>query len=83
MTTLEKIQHIIAEELGREDVAEDKPLEELGLDSLEFVFLMTAIGKEIGEIPEAQWAQMHTIGDIVKALQASSQELEARSYPTC
>lgn len=70
MSTLDKIIRIIGEELGREKVTAENTLEDLGLDSLEFVFLMTAIAKEIAEIPESKWAGIHTVGDLVRALEA-------------
>ncbi len=68
MSTMEKLKHVFGEELGRENVAESNTLEELKLDSLEFVFLMGAIGKVIAEIPEEKWARIHTVGDIVRIL---------------
>lgn len=68
MNRLEKVKQIIAEELGCENVSGETTLEDLGVDSLEFVSLMQAIGRELGEIPEEKWAQIETVGDIADLL---------------
>ena len=69
MDDLRKVREIIANELGLspEIIGADTVLEELGIDSLEFVSLMQAIGKEIAEIPESKWERLRTVGDIARA----------------
>lgn len=62
---------LIAEETGvpLADVTLDTKLEDLGVDSLDFLDLMQVIGEKFKPIPEAQFAELNTVGDIAKALQ--------------
>jgi acyl carrier protein len=43
-------------------------IDELNLDSLDFVDLMMVICAKIKPIPELEWAKFDTVGDIAKAL---------------
>ena len=44
------------------------PVDDLGLDSLEFVDLMMVISAKIKPVPEAIWAKFDTVADIAEAL---------------
>lgn len=59
---------LIAAETGKSGLTLETKLEDLGLDSLEFVSLMLAISNTFREISENQWADLRTIGDIERAL---------------
>jgi acyl carrier protein len=80
MNTLEKIKQVIAEELGRDDVTAETSLEELGIDSLEFVSLMQALGRAISDIPETRWEEIKTVGDIERIVIVEDER--ARSVET-
>jgi acyl carrier protein len=66
MNTLGKITEAIYQETGFENSSESTTLEEIGVDSLEFVSLMHAISSAAGEIPESEWAAINTVGDIAR-----------------
>jgi acyl carrier protein len=61
---------IVARELGVEPqtISPHTRLDELGMDSLDFVSLLQCINVEIGEIPEDQVTNLETIEDIAKAI---------------
>lgn len=65
-----KVIAIVARELGRapEGISPFTRLDELGMDSLDFVSLILCIKTEIGEIPEEQITNLETVEDIAKAL---------------
>jgi acyl carrier protein len=55
---------IIERETGQK-ISEDTPLEELGLDSLEFLQLLLTISNETGkQFSDAQIAEMHRVADM-------------------
>lgn len=62
---------LIAEETGVPvaDITLETKLEDLGVDSLDFLDLMQVIGEKFKPIPETQFAELSTVGDIAKALQ--------------
>lgn len=64
----ERLLTIISEETGR-TVTLQTSLDDLGMDSLDFVSLMQEIGKVYQEIPESEWSNLNTVQDIVLALQ--------------
>jgi len=58
---------IIERETGQK-VNDDTPLEELGLDSLEFLSLMLAISNETGKsLSDEQIAEMYRVADLRRA----------------
>lgn len=65
------VTRAISEEVGKpvEELKPETRLEELGIDSLEFVSLMMACGAAAGkDIPENKWQEMETVGDIFQVL---------------
>lgn len=62
---------LLSEETGvpMADITLETKLEDLGVDSLDFLDLMQVIGEKFKPIPEAQFAELSTVGDIAKALQ--------------
>jgi acyl carrier protein len=69
MSLFEQVRKIIAEETGSNEswITESTTLDSLGVDSLEFVSLMQAIGA-IKSIPESRYYALNTVGDILEAL---------------
>lgn len=63
----ERILEICKRESGVSGLSESSRLDDMNLDSLEFVQLMVCINSEVKDIPDAEWARMNTIGDIVRA----------------
>ena len=59
---------LIAEETGRPHVEYTTKLEDLGIDSLDFVDLMMCIEQKFKKIPKEKWGQLDTVGDIARAL---------------
>ena len=61
---------LVAEETGRrpDQVTCSTSLEDLGIDSLEFVELIQTIEKKFKTIPKERWGSLDTVGDIAKAL---------------
>jgi len=58
---------IIERETGQK-VNDDTPLEELGLDSLEFLSLMLAISNKTGKsLSDEQIAEMYRVADLRRA----------------
>jgi acyl carrier protein len=68
VNTIDKIKQLISQELGR-NVEAETTMEELGLDSLEFVALMQAVSKETGDIPESRWEEVKTVGDLERLVE--------------
>lgn len=56
---------IVARETGA-DINENSRLDNLGLDSLEFVSLMVAL-QDIATIPDQEWVSLNTVRDIAEA----------------
>lgn len=61
---------IIARELEKsaDSISASTTLEDLGIDSLEFIELLQAIEDEMGRVPDHAIAHIETVGDIVKYL---------------
>lgn len=68
--TFEKVQKILAEqlELDADEITLDSSLvEDLGIDSLDFVDIVMSLEDEFDtEFPEEDMAGIQTVGDIVK-----------------
>lgn len=58
---------IIEAETGIEVTPETR-LEDLPIDSLDFIELLHVIGERFGEIPDAAIAKINTVGDLLKAI---------------
>ena len=71
--TFEKVQKILAEqlELDADEITMDSNLvEDLGIDSLDFVDIVMSLEDEFEtEVPEEDMAGIKTVGDIVKYLE--------------
>lgn len=62
----EKVLAVIARETGQ-TVTDQTSLDDLGLDSLEFLDLLLALGRETGkEIPDETVAGLKTVGDLAR-----------------
>lgn len=73
MTTFEKLQEIIAEQLEIEidDITPDSELiDDLGADSLDVVDLVMTIEDEFGmEVPDEALEKIRTVDDVVKYIE--------------
>ena len=71
--TFEKVQKILAEqlELDADEITLDSSLvEDLGIDSLDFVDIVMSLEDEFdNEFPEEDMAGIKTVGDIVKYIE--------------
>jgi acyl carrier protein len=67
-TSTDLLIELIAEETGRPDVEYTTKLEDLGIDSLDFVDLMMRIEQRFKAIPKEKWGELDTVGDIARAL---------------
>lgn len=75
MTTIEKIQHIIADDFGRDDVSDSTTLEQLAIDSLELIDLTHALETQFGiEVPDDKLPTLDTtvvqIAELIEAIKA-------------
>ena len=61
------VLEFISEEVGRTVTAETR-IEDLGIDSLDFISLIQSIGEKFKEIPDSEFVKLNTVGDIVKAV---------------
>lgn len=70
MTTVDfqSLAKLVTLETGRERITADTSIDELGVDSLEFVSLMQQICEQFGDIPVERWGNLNTIADICKEL---------------
>lgn len=59
---------LISVETNTANVTPETKLEDLGVDSLEFVSLMLAIGGQFKEIPDSRWSELDTVGDIIRII---------------
>ncbi|MFZ7091382.1 acyl carrier protein [Primorskyibacter sp. 2E233] len=66
--------HRIAPEIDLDDIDRAEDLrEELDIDSMDFLTLVTALGKRLGlEMPEADYDQMRSFDAMVQYLRAKS-----------
>ncbi len=60
---------VVEAESGKKGLTLSSRLDELGLDSLEFVELMLEVSRVFKDIPDAEWSQLETIGDIAAKLE--------------
>jgi acyl carrier protein len=65
--TTNELLELIESETGKAVTPETR-IDELGIDSLEFVCLMQSIEEKFKAIPEVEWSKLDTVGDILKAL---------------
>lgn len=67
----EKAFRVISRETGipEDQLSLETTIEQLKIDSLEFVDLMLVISSEIKDIPQERISYINTIGDIVRELQ--------------
>lgn len=74
---IERIIAIVAKETDKQmsGISAETRLDSLGIDSLEFVCLMQVIQREIGDIPEAEWAGLETVGDVAAACERIAVDL--------
>lgn len=72
MSTFEKVRQVIADNsvIDPADISPETRLDELGMDSLEFIEMMIQVqGMCDVEIPEVEIARMNTVGDVCKAVE--------------
>jgi acyl carrier protein len=63
------VLQIVCRETGSNDVTPTTSLDELGLDSLEFIDLLVTVSTETGvEIPQANYATINTVNDLIWAV---------------
>lgn len=69
----DKVAKLIAEQFGldEEDLTEETTFEELGADSVDIMELSMSLEEEfdIEELEEEDLSAIHTVGDLVNALQ--------------
>jgi len=67
----DKLLEMIAAEgkIPRERLTLSTKVEDLGLDSLDFISLIQDIGEKFKEIPDSKIAGLETVGDILKAIE--------------
>lgn len=69
----EKVAKLVAEQFGLEveDLSEDTTFEELGADSVDIMELSMSVEEEfdVEELGEEDLSGIHTVGDLVNALQ--------------
>ena len=62
----EKLLTVIERETGQ-IVTEETPLDDLGVDSLEFMDLVLMLANETGkDVPDAKLGEMQTVGDLLR-----------------
>ncbi len=70
----EKVVQLIAEQfgMGEEDLTEETTFEELGADSVDIMELSMSVEEEfeLEELDEEDLTAIHTVGDLVNAIQA-------------
>lgn len=68
----------IAPDIGLEEIDQDNDMrEEFDIDSLDFLNLVTALGKRFGlDMPEADYPKMRSFNDLVDYLEAASASRE-------
>lgn len=64
---LEKLAELIKSETGAAVTAETK-IEELGIDSLEFLDLLLVIERELGKVPDEKLPYIGTVGALADAI---------------
>ena len=65
----EKLLDLIQDETGITCVGEATPLEDLGMDSLEFRDLLELIRKKIGAVDTGKATEANTVGELMAAVQ--------------
>jgi acyl carrier protein len=65
-----RIIAIIERETCREHVTPETRLDSLGMDSLEFMSLITCLRAEVGDIPDEAISYLEQVSDIVKLFEA-------------
>ncbi len=62
--------HNIIPELDTDSLTEDTVLAELGVESMAFMLILCRLEAGLNiEIPESEWPQILTLGDVVDAVQ--------------
>jgi acyl carrier protein len=64
----ERLIELVGEETGNKNVTAETRLEDLGIDSLDFVDLMMRIEQKFKPIPKEKWGSLDTVGDILAQL---------------
>lgn len=69
-TTYSLLIDLISQETGVsvEQISETTKLEDLGIDSLDFVDLMQAISEKFKPIAQEKYAEVNTVGDLLKLI---------------
>jgi acyl carrier protein len=65
----EKLLDLIQDETGIASISEAMPLEDLGMDSLEFLDLLELIRKKIGRVDTGKATEANTVGELMAAVQ--------------
>ena len=71
--TAQQLLEIIVEASGVTDktLGAETTFEELGMDSLDFMEMMTDVSVKIKQIPKSRYFAIDTIGDLLKELEAA------------
>ena len=76
MATIDKVKELISKQLNRpvEEITEDKEVvKDLGADSLDVVEMLMSLEEEFNiTVPEEDTANIKTVGDIVKIIDANN-----------
>lgn len=65
----DRLIQLIEQETAKSGITLSTTLDDLGIDSLEFIQLLQTIETEgIGRVPDSKIAHIETVGDLVKAL---------------
>lgn len=63
------VLQIVCRETGLNEVAPSTSLDDLGLDSLEFLDLIVKVSAETGvSIPQADYGTINTVNDLIRAV---------------
>lgn len=70
MAELAQVAEIIAQEIDipANDIKPETTLEQLGVDSLEFMDLLLTIEEKCGQVPSQRIAHINTVGDLLAEL---------------
>lgn len=63
------VMRIVMEESGEKEITAASRLDEIGIDSLEFVSLIQRIEEEFGPLPKEMKLKIETVQDLIAAVE--------------